>query len=152
VSESLVASGVLSPDAQYVPTVSAICGLPLSGQAITGVLVAPPGSITLTVGQAGYTFGPYAVEATDRQDITLVVGEPGEQFGARPVTLALGAAAQPVEAGYVLGAYSNFVHIGQVFLWPNDCTEVDLAPADCSTLVLAAADCSTVPLAPLIPR
>lgn len=126
----------------YTPTQSAICGLPLAGQAITGVILVPPGSVTLLVPVGGLGLGARAVAQVTRQDATAVVRQPGERFGQYAVSMKVSSSIVLTghQAGLVFGAH-KIRFVGQQWLYDLDCIEEDLTPAVCTDLALVPIVC-----------
>lgn len=148
------------------PAKDAVCGVPLSGEAISGTWIARPAEARLALAAR-----PVAVEIESGSDVVLAVpvaslylgarpvilrvdvsvlaGMPGVEVGALPVAITISSWIVIAEAGLALNANGTIVYVGAVWLWQAKCLPLDLEPADCEPLDLEPATVGALDLQPL---
>jgi hypothetical protein len=122
------------------PYKDAVCGQPVAGEAITGTWWAYPARGTLTLnGRPPILSGVGVIVSVNRGVLTL---------SARTTNLNASSTIPVGRAVLTLnGRIARFV--GQDWLYPIDCDELDLAAADCVDMTLVVAGTTTLDLAPL---
>lgn len=146
-------------------TKDAVCGVPLCGQAVAGVWVALPAeagvalggqqvAITIASGSdsivsvTAATLHLGASPATASISGSVTVTMPGLVLGSVAVTSTTTSAVAVSGAGLLLGALAA-VFVGEVWLWPEVCEELDLAEAPSIDFDLAEAASTSFVLQPL---
>jgi len=135
------------------PYADAVCGTFVCGEAICGAWWAYPASPKLALG--GYlpavNLGNVVPPAGLRllayvPDVALgAVVQPGQAAlrlqASAPTGLTISSIINAPQALLVFGAYIEGVFIGQVFLFPDVCTDLDLVAVQCREVDLVPTVC-----------
>ena len=131
-----------------------VCDLPITlNGAIPGVTIITGANVTVSAPQAQMTLAGVLPAVTVVQNQTVSVGAAQMTLTALvpgfKLSQVLGSPAALLE---LMAGPATIRFVGQIFLWPSDCDEIDLVPATSTDLDLVPAVCTDIVLEPVRSR